>query len=87
MPPSTLASSTTDLPIAAVSMRGRSPLEAAWRRLLASPVARGGLVIVLVFTAMAALAPLLLPYNPQVDSDLLARLKPPSWGHSIINFR
>ncbi len=81
MPPSTLASSTTELAIAAISPRGRSPLEAAWRRLLANPVARGGLVIVLAFAAMAALAPVFLPYNPQVDSDLLARLKPPSWSH------
>ncbi len=81
MPPSTLASSTTELTVAAVSTRGRSPLQAAWRRLLANPVARGGLVIVLAFTAMAALTPLFLPYNPQVDSDLLARLKPPSWSH------
>ncbi len=81
MQPSTLASSTTEVAVAAVSTRGRSPLEAAWRRLLASPVARGGLVIVLAFTAMAALTPLFLPYNPQVDSDLLARLKSPSWSH------
>ncbi len=81
MPPSIPASSTTELPIAAISARGRSPLEAAWRRLLASPVARGGLLIVLAFTLMAVLTPVFLPYDPQVDSDLLARLKPPSWTH------
>lgn len=50
-------------------------------RLLANRVARGGLVIIAVFTLMAVLSPVFLPYNPQVDSDLLARLKAPSWAH------
>jgi peptide/nickel transport system permease protein len=49
--------------------------------LLANRIARGGLVIIILFTLMAVLSPVLLPYNPQVDADLLARLKPPSWAH------
>ncbi|HEX9899480.1 MAG TPA: ABC transporter permease, partial [Candidatus Methylomirabilis sp.] len=78
MPPSTPASSTIELPAPAIAFRGRSPLEAAWHRLLANRIARGGLVIIVVFTLMAVLSPVFLPYNPQVDADLLARLKPPS---------
>ncbi len=81
MPPSTPASSTIELPVTGVAARGRSPLDAAVHRLLANRVARGGLVIIAVFTLMAILSPVFLPYNPQVDSDLLARLKPPSWAH------
>jgi peptide/nickel transport system permease protein len=54
---------------------------AAMHRLLANRVARGGLVIIAVFVLMAVLSPLLLPYNPQLDSDLVARLKSPSGSH------
>jgi peptide/nickel transport system permease protein len=61
--------------------RGKSPLQAALHRLLANQVARGGLLIILLFTLMAALAPVFFPYNPATDSDLLARLKPPTSSH------
>jgi peptide/nickel transport system permease protein len=44
-------------------------------------VARGGLAIIGGFILIAALSPLFFPYNPATDSDLLARLKPPSWSH------
>jgi peptide/nickel transport system permease protein len=44
-------------------------------------VARGGLAIIGGFILIAALSPLCFPYNPATDSDLLARLKPPSWNH------
>ncbi len=81
MPQSIPASSMIELPATAIAGRGRSPLDAALHRLLANRVARGGLVIITVFTLMAVLSPVLLPYNPQVDADLLARLKPPSWTH------
>jgi peptide/nickel transport system permease protein len=56
-------------------------LQAALHRLLANQVARGGLLIILVFTLMAALAPVFFPYNPATDSDLAARLKPPTSSH------
>ncbi|HSB77195.1 MAG TPA: ABC transporter permease [Candidatus Methylomirabilis sp.] len=76
------ASSTIELPFESRSgTRGRSPLGAAVHRLLANRVARGGLVIIAAFILMAVLSPVLLPYNPQLDSDLLARLKPPSGTH------
>ncbi|OGB95237.1 MAG: peptide ABC transporter permease [candidate division NC10 bacterium RBG_16_65_8] len=64
-----------------VAVRGKSPLQAAVHRLLANQVARGGLLIILGFILMAALAPVFLPYNPATDSDLLARLKPPTGNH------
>jgi peptide/nickel transport system permease protein len=64
-----------------VGGKGRSPLQAALRRLLANRVARAGLAIVVVFAAVAALSPVVLPYNPATDSDLLARLKPPTAAH------
>jgi peptide/nickel transport system permease protein len=76
------ASSTIEVPAEArAGVRGRSPLGAAVHRLLANRVARGGLIIIATFGLMAILSPVLLPYNPQLDSDLLARLKPPSWAH------
>ena len=64
-----------------VTARGKSPLQAALHRLLANQVARGGLAIIGGFILIAALSPLCFPYNPATDSDLLARLKPPSWNH------
>ena len=64
-----------------VGARGKSPLRAAMHRLLANQVARGGMLIILGFILMAALAPVFFPYNPATDSDLLARLKPPTGGH------
>lgn len=64
-----------------VSPRGRSPVQAALRRLLANQVARGGLGIIGLFFLMAALSPLLFPYDPATDADLLARLRGPSASH------
>ena len=64
-----------------VGAKGLSPLQAAIRRLLANRVARVGLVIIALFTAVAALSPILFPYDATTDSDLLARLKAPSGAH------
>jgi peptide/nickel transport system permease protein len=64
-----------------VGAKGLSPLQAAIRRLLANRVARVGLVIIALFTAVAALSPIFLPYDATTDSDLLARLKAPSGAH------
>jgi peptide/nickel transport system permease protein len=61
--------------------RGQSPGAAAWRRLLSSPVARAGLVIVCVFMLVAFLAPLVHHYDPKTDSSLGERLKPPDGEH------
>jgi peptide/nickel transport system permease protein len=67
--------------VAARAPRGQSPAAAAWRRLLASPVARAGLVLVCVFVLVAGLAPLVHDYDPKTDSSLGDRLKPPSREH------
>jgi len=73
MPPSTLASSTTSA--------GLSPARAAWRRLLASPVARVGLGIVAAFVLIAVLTPAVHRYDAKTDSNLALRLKPPTGDH------
>ncbi len=77
------ASSTIELPVVTttVSLRGRSPLQAAVRRLVANQVARCGMAIIFLFALTAVLCPVFLPYNPTMDADLLARLKPPTWTH------
>jgi peptide/nickel transport system permease protein len=67
--------------VVAPAARGQSPAAAAWRRLLSSPVARVGLVIVCVFVLGAALAPLVHHYDPKTDSSLTERLRPPSGAH------
>lgn len=72
MLPSTRASST---------IKGRSPTEDAWRRLLASPVARVGLWIVAAFVLIAVLTPALHRYDATTDSNLALRLKPPTGDH------
>jgi peptide/nickel transport system permease protein len=67
--------------VVAPATRGQSPAAAAWRRLLASPVARAGLVIVCVIVLVAALAPLVHHYDPKTDSSLGERLRPPGGEH------
>jgi peptide/nickel transport system permease protein len=61
--------------------QGQSPSARAWRRLLVSPVARAGLVIVCVFVLMAIVTPLVHHYDAKTDSNLVLRLKPPSAEH------
>ena len=81
MAPSIPALRTIEITLAPPAARGRTPLQEAWGRLIASPVARGGLVIVVLFTLVAVLTPVLHLYRPEVDSDLLIRLQPPTWEH------
>jgi peptide/nickel transport system permease protein len=71
----------TELRETLVGAKGLSPLQAATRRLLANRVARAGLVIVALFTAIAALSPVFFPYDATTDSNLVARLKAPSLAH------
>lgn len=53
------------------------------KRLLQSPAAAVGLVILLAFVAIAALAPVISPHDPTVQ-NLQARLSPPgSEGHPL----
>jgi peptide/nickel transport system permease protein len=68
-------------PVVIVAARGQSPAAAAWRRLLASPVARVGLGIVCVFALLAVVPPLVHHYEAKTDSDLTARLRPPTGEH------
>ena len=68
-------------PFAAPAARGQSPAAAAWRRLLATPVARAGLVIVCVFALMAVVPPFVHHYDAKTDSDLGLRLRAPTAEH------
>ena len=52
----------------------------AWRRLRRNPAAMVGLVILGLFGALAALAPVVAPADPIVQ-DLNTRLLPPTWHH------
>jgi peptide/nickel transport system permease protein len=63
--------------------RGQSPAARAWRRLLASPVARAGLAIVSGFVLIAVVTPAIHHYDAKTDSDLVARLRAPSSGHPL----
>jgi len=63
------------------SGRGRSPAAAAWRRLVASPAARAGLVIAVGFTLIALVTPFVHVYDARTDANLTLRLKPPMAGH------
>jgi peptide/nickel transport system permease protein len=68
-------------PMAVREVSGQSPTSAAWRRLLSSPVARAGLVIVCAFVLVAVVTPLVHHYDAETDSNLGLRLKPPSSEH------
>jgi len=52
----------------------------AWLRLRRSSNARVGMAIMLTFVLIGIFIPLVMPYNPRTDSDLLNRLKPPAQG-------
>ncbi|WP_291297327.1 ABC transporter permease [Elioraea sp.] len=61
----------------AAPARGESPARRAWRRLLRHRVAMAGLVVVLLFFAIAIAAPLIAPYDP-TRTNWAAIRKPPS---------
>ena len=81
MPPSIPASRTIEIRVSLPATAGRTPPQEAWGRLVASPVARAGLLIVALCALVAVLTPLLHLYLPEVDSDLPNRLQPPTWEH------
>jgi peptide/nickel transport system permease protein len=68
-------------PVTLPAARGQSPAAAAWRRLLASPVARVGVVIVAAFTLLAVVTPLVHHYESRTDSNLALRLRAPNTEH------
>ncbi len=61
--------------------RGRTPTGEAWRRLVASPVARAGLVVVAAFVLIAVITPAVHDYDAKTDANLTARLTPPTAAH------
>ena len=64
-----------------VKGRGASPGAAAWHRLVASPAARAGLVIVVAVLLVAGVTPAVHVYDASIDADLALRLKPPTGAH------
>jgi len=62
------------------TIREEAPWARAWRRLRRRKGALVGLAIVLLFIALALLAPWIAPYDPIATSWGLVR-KPPSWAH------
>ena len=64
-----------------VTGHGASPAAAAWRRLVASPAARAGLVIVVAVLLVAIVTPAVHVYDASTDADLTLRLKPPTGAH------
>lgn len=69
---------TMDTAAGRITVEPIRPLPSLARRMLANPALVIGLGLVGVVMAMAALAPLISPYDPYVQ-DLTARLIPPSW--------
>ena len=59
----------------------RSLWRDAWRRLIANRLARVGMAISIFFLLLALLAPVVLPYNARIDSDLMNQLLEPSFQH------
>ncbi len=66
-----------DLPEFALRRR-RTLWGDAWRRLIASPTARLGMAIVVIFILTTVLAHFFWPYNPKTDLDYTLKLKPPN---------
>ncbi len=57
---------------------------AASGRFFASPAARAGLALLVFFSALAVLAPLLAPYRASAQLDVLGLVnRPPSWRHPL----
>lgn len=68
-------------PVTVAATPGQSPAAAAWRRLLASPVARAGLAIVCAFVLIAVVTPAVHRYDAKTDSNLSLRLRPLTGEH------
>jgi peptide/nickel transport system permease protein len=67
--------------VVAAGDRSGSPASAAWRRLVASPAARAGLIMVVAFVVLALVTPLVHVYDARTDANLVLRLKPPTPAH------
>jgi peptide/nickel transport system permease protein len=79
---------TMDTALTEITAEPIRPLPSLAQRMLANPALVIGLALVGAVTAMAALAPLISPYDPYAQ-DLTARLIPPfwhakgSWDHAL----
>ena len=72
-----------DLSVDFAVRKHRSLWADAWRRLISLNTARLGMVIVGTLLLVAVLAPIVHDYNPKTDSNLRARLNPPSREHVL----
>src|SRR5271167_3450163 len=78
---SVTALGTPVVPVASVAIRPpQSPARLAVRRFCGRPAAVAGLFVVVLFFAVAILAPLIAPYDPVATSWTAIR-KAPSWVH------
>jgi peptide/nickel transport system permease protein len=55
----------------------------AWRRLISLNTARLGMVIIAILLLVSLLVPIVHDYDPKIDSNLRARLDPPSREHLL----
>ena len=76
--PSTMAVDAPALPLAPAAPR--SDRRRMIRRVLRKPMMIGGIVVVLGWVLLAALAPTIAPYDP-IDQDVRHRLQAPSLAH------
>ncbi len=74
----TVDSALPRLEVGVPARKSRGLFKDAWRRLISGRTGRIGLVIVTVIVLIAVLAPILVPYDPYTDSNLVDSLKPPS---------
>ncbi|MGH7605926.1 MAG: ABC transporter permease [Gemmatimonadales bacterium] len=68
-------------------LRGRAGSDArtrAWRRFFRHPTAAWGVGILIFLTTLAVLAPLVVPYDPRVQLDIIRlQNRPPSWSNIL----
>jgi peptide/nickel transport system permease protein len=76
----TMADVAFDAALARDAATVESPARRALRRLVRRKGALVGLAIILLFVAVAVLAPLVAPYDPAAQAWTAVR-KPPSWAH------
>ena len=73
----------TDLSVDFAVRKHRSLWGDAWKRLISLNTARLGMAIIGILLLVAVLAPIVHDYNPKTDSNLRARLNPPSREHLL----
>jgi peptide/nickel transport system permease protein len=78
----------SDIAVDEISLRAEAittPVRSPWaviiRRLIRHRSAQMGLALVLFVVLIAVLAPIVAPYDATIDSNPVARLKPPSAAH------